>query len=271
MALPLQARGRVIGALSVQSKEVAAFDDADIAVMQTMADQVAVAIDNAQLFTESQAALEEMEAIQQRYTEQSWGAFTRKQIIKGYEQTSAGLKPLDEASHQDELQKVLSALRDEEESVRSVVLGDEEERAARTAAKILVPILQRERPIGVLGLEAQDDGRLWSRDQVALVESIAEQFAIAAENLRLLEETQRRAAREQAVTEVTANIRAEVEIESMLKEALSELGRVLGADRGLAHLALGQKIASEAESEAEREVDSASVQAQKDGNGDGYE
>ncbi|NBD36513.1 MAG: GAF domain-containing protein [Chloroflexi bacterium] len=264
MALPLQARGRVIGALSVQSKEIAAFDEADIAVMQTMADQVAVAIDNAQLFTESQAALEEMEAIQQRYTEQSWGAFTRKRIIKGYEQTSAGLKPLDEVAHQDELQKVLSALRDEEQSARSVVLGDEEEHTARAVAKVLVPILQRERPIGVLGCEAQDEGRPWSRDQIALVESVAEQFAIAAENLRLLEETQRRAAREQAVTEITAKIRAEVEIESMLEEALSELGRILGADRGLARLALGQKIASETE-EA-----SAGIQAQKDGNGDGY-
>ena len=267
MALPLQARGRVIGALSVQSKEIAAFDEADIAVMQTMADQVAVAIDNAQLFTESQAALEEMEAIQQRYTEQSWGAFTRRQIIKGYEQTSAGLQPLDETAHQDELQKVLSALRTGEQSARSMVLEDDEGRTARAAAKVLVPLLQRERLIGVLGCEAQDEGRPWSRDQVALVESIAEQFAIAAENLRLLEETQRRAAREQAVTEVTAKIRAEVEIESMLEEALSELGRVLGADRGLAHLALGQKIAPEAKA---GEV-SAGIQAQKDGNGDGYE
>jgi CheY-like chemotaxis protein/putative methionine-R-sulfoxide reductase with GAF domain len=58
-ALPLRSRGRTIGAMTVQSVEEAAFDEADIAVMQTMADQVAAAIDNAQLFAQTEAALEE--------------------------------------------------------------------------------------------------------------------------------------------------------------------------------------------------------------------
>ncbi len=271
MALPLQARGRVIGALSVQSKEIAAFDETDISVMQTMADQVAVAIDNARLFTESQAALEEMGEIQRRYTEQAWSAFTRKRAIKGYEQTATGMRPLDEAAHQNEIQAVLSTLHAGEQRARSVVLGDDGERSSRVARKVLAPILQRGRPIGVLGCEASAEGRRWSKDQVALVETIAEQFAIAAENLRLLDETQRRAAREQAVTEVTAKIRAEVEIEAMLEKALAELGQVLGADRGLAHLALRQEGASEAEEQHANGKDSAGLPAQPGGNGDQYE
>ncbi len=59
VVLPLRSRGRTIGAMTVQSIEEAAFDEADIAVMQTMADQVAVAIDNAQLFAQNQVSLEE--------------------------------------------------------------------------------------------------------------------------------------------------------------------------------------------------------------------
>jgi putative methionine-R-sulfoxide reductase with GAF domain len=54
MALPLISRGQVIGALDVQSTKEAAFDEADIAVMQTMADQLANAIENARLFEETQ-------------------------------------------------------------------------------------------------------------------------------------------------------------------------------------------------------------------------
>ena len=54
MALPLISRGQVIGALTVQSTEVAAFSDEDIAMLQTMADQVANAIENARLFDEAQ-------------------------------------------------------------------------------------------------------------------------------------------------------------------------------------------------------------------------
>jgi PAS domain S-box-containing protein len=50
MALPLLSRGRVIGAMTIQSDRPAAFTTADAAVLQTMADQVAIAIDNAQLF-----------------------------------------------------------------------------------------------------------------------------------------------------------------------------------------------------------------------------
>ncbi len=54
IALPLIARGRAIGALTVQSAEAAAFSDEDIAVLQTMADQLAIAIENARLYEASQ-------------------------------------------------------------------------------------------------------------------------------------------------------------------------------------------------------------------------
>ena len=54
MALPLISRGQVIGALDVQSTKEAAFDEADIAIMQTMADQLANAIENARLFEKTQ-------------------------------------------------------------------------------------------------------------------------------------------------------------------------------------------------------------------------
>jgi len=49
MALPLSIAGEVIGALTVQSIEEAAFSEEDIASLQAMADQLAVAINNARL------------------------------------------------------------------------------------------------------------------------------------------------------------------------------------------------------------------------------
>ena len=58
MALPLIVGGAVLGALDVQSTLPAAFSEEDIAVLQLVADQVAVAIQNARLFAEAQAALE---------------------------------------------------------------------------------------------------------------------------------------------------------------------------------------------------------------------
>jgi GAF domain-containing protein/DNA-binding LacI/PurR family transcriptional regulator len=61
LALPLVSRGQVIGALSIQSSQEAAFSDEDIAALQTMADQLANAIENAHLFEQSQAARQQAE------------------------------------------------------------------------------------------------------------------------------------------------------------------------------------------------------------------
>ncbi|MCP4537971.1 MAG: GAF domain-containing protein [Chloroflexi bacterium] len=57
MALPLIAGNEVIGALTVQSIEEAAFSDDDVTVLQTMADQLAIAIHNARLHLQNQKLL----------------------------------------------------------------------------------------------------------------------------------------------------------------------------------------------------------------------
>ena len=63
LALPLIARGEVIGAMTIQSEFTNAFSQEDIAVLQTMADQVAIAIQNARLFDQAQTSLRETESL----------------------------------------------------------------------------------------------------------------------------------------------------------------------------------------------------------------
>ncbi|MBN1259589.1 MAG: GAF domain-containing protein [Anaerolineae bacterium] len=57
MALPLISRGRNIGALTIQSSVANAFSTGDIAVLQTIADQLSVAIENARLFESAQVEI----------------------------------------------------------------------------------------------------------------------------------------------------------------------------------------------------------------------
>lgn len=59
MGLPLQVDDRVIGAMNVQSKDVAAFDHEDVTILQTLTDQLAVAIEKTRLFEKTQAMLTE--------------------------------------------------------------------------------------------------------------------------------------------------------------------------------------------------------------------
>jgi len=58
MALPLVSRGTSVGAISVQSREEAAFSDEDIVVLQSMAEQLAATIDNVRLLEETQSRVE---------------------------------------------------------------------------------------------------------------------------------------------------------------------------------------------------------------------
>ncbi len=64
LALPLIHHGYIRGALTVQSTQEAAFSEEDITVLQTMVDQVAIALENARLFEEARREIEE-----RRYTQ----------------------------------------------------------------------------------------------------------------------------------------------------------------------------------------------------------
>jgi len=80
MALPLISRSETLGVLTVQSTEEAAFDNEDIAVFQTMADQLANAIMNARLYEEAQRAYAEVEQqVQSRTAELEQEIIQREQ------------------------------------------------------------------------------------------------------------------------------------------------------------------------------------------------
>ena len=54
LAVPLVSRGRVVGALDVQSNLSGAFDTEEVTMLSSLADQIAIALDNANLFEETQ-------------------------------------------------------------------------------------------------------------------------------------------------------------------------------------------------------------------------
>ncbi len=217
LALPLRARGRVIGAMTVQSTREAAFSEADIAVMQTMADQVAVAIDNARLFAEMQRALDEVQSVHRRYLGQAWEEYVSSRPVAGYEYAGEGgdgIRPLD-AELLPEVQQVARERR-------PVVMADED----GEAEVLVMPVVRGDRVVAALGLERA--GR-WDREELSLVEEIALQFGLAADNLRLLDESQRRAARERVTREIVERIRAALDMEEILEVAARSLSRELAA------------------------------------------
>jgi signal transduction histidine kinase/DNA-binding response OmpR family regulator len=63
LGIPLKIGNRVTGALDVQSIQANVFTEDDVAVLQTLADQIAIALDNARSFELSQQAVEEIREV----------------------------------------------------------------------------------------------------------------------------------------------------------------------------------------------------------------
>jgi len=237
IALPLRSRGRVIGALDVQSAEREAFSQEDVAVLQAVADQVAVAIDNAQLFAEIQAKLEEIEARQKRDVREQWADFLSTQTVPSYERTRPGVTPLDDATVSEGAGELGRAVKQALARQEAVVQPDTSNGAGQ--ATLVVPISLRNEVLGALGLHETEGGRRWTDDEIALIEAVADQMALAIENARLLEETRRRAERERTIAGITAQVRSSMDPETILQTAVRELGAALGTDRTFVRLGTG--------------------------------
>jgi GAF domain-containing protein len=93
---------------------------------------------------------------------------------------------------------------------------------------LTAPIELRQTTIGQLELEDANPQRVWSEDELALVNAVVDQVAQSAENLRLFEETRERAAREATIREITDKLRAAPNLDRLLEIAARELGQRLG-------------------------------------------
>jgi GAF domain-containing protein len=71
----------------------------------------------------------------------------------------------------------------------------------------------------------------WTQEEIALMQTLAEQSALALESARLYQDTRRRAARERMVGEVTGRIRETLSVEAVLKTAVDEIRQALQLER----------------------------------------
>jgi GAF domain-containing protein/HAMP domain-containing protein len=197
MALPLKVGARVIGVLDVQSEKEKAFTQEDVVILQTMADQLAVAIENANLLREVQTSLEHLEATYGAYSQQSWRKVVNARKLTGFRYDSVkGLSPLTDDSADaplTEREPVFIALR-----VRGQVVGN---------------------------LRAYPGDEEWSDEQRSLLSALGERVSQAMESARLYEESQQRAANEQVSSAITARMRATMDMDTVLQTTIREIRR----------------------------------------------
>jgi GAF domain-containing protein len=224
-ALPLHSRGQVIGAISVHSDQLAAFDPDTVAILQTVSDQVAVALDNARLFVQSQEALEATRRAYGELSQQAWIELARARPDLSLRKDEHGISPARDVWRPEM-----------EAAVQTGKIVPGQEGAATQAA----PIKVRGQVIGVINARKPDDTKEWTPEEVALLETLTEQLGVAMDSARLHQDAQRHAAREQAVNTITARIRSALTVNTILQRAAEELGRSFGVSRASIRLEISE-------------------------------
>jgi GAF domain-containing protein len=231
IALPLRLGDEIIGALDIQSIEAQAFDNEDVTVLSVLADQVAIAIENAHLFQQSQEALAEAEEVQRRYLQQGWQQFMQQRSDLRFEYTLEGVPSALDVELPTTKQAVM-----QEELVATSEVATGGDNGVVVRAALSIPIKLHGRVIGVIDLHEADEARVWTEHEVALTRSVADQIAQALESARLFEQTQARAHREQVVSQITTRMRTVSNVQDILQVASEELGKALGVSRSVVRL-----------------------------------
>lgn len=189
LALPIIARDEVLGAMTIQSEQPNAFDENDIAVLASVADSLAIALENDRLFQETHHSLEEIRVLNREYLRRGWATTAEiyGELSFDYWNPLAPVKP----------------------------------GSGRT---IQIPLTLRDEIIGQMDLEIDQDEL--TEDENNFIESITTQAAIALENARLLQETERRASQEQKLNELASRFSRALNIDEILRTAAQELGQL---------------------------------------------
>ena len=244
--VPLKIEERLVGILDVQSDRPAAFGEEDLFVLRTLADQVAIAIEDNRLYRAEKARRQL--------------ADTLREIASALSSTLELRPVLDLVLSQ--LQRVIhcdaAAILEWDDGHFCIVAGRGESYAAPdrclTAAEDLelrqlvarpaprvfqgptagspaclaVPLLVKQRLIGALILERNGEPRGYSDEETAVVSTFANQAAVAIENAHLYEAEQRRARELATIAEVSQRVASILDLDELFVQVVELVRKEFG-------------------------------------------
>ncbi len=259
LCVPLKMGGKTIGCINVESVVREAFGEHDERLLNTLANQAAVGIENARLFEETQRRAVRQVALNAIISASTRVGTGLDEILNiAIEQTLKALG-LDMGAiwlswSPRSVQRIVS--RGSPPSInammaKAVVSGDIS--LARTLvvndwhntrhgftdmflaiginSTIVVPLLSSEKHIGGLSVSSSVTKR-WSQEEISLVEAIGREVGLAAERAKLFEETTNRINELEVVNRVSTALRLAQSLQTMLPQLLDETLKTLDTDTG---------------------------------------
>ncbi|MCJ7569519.1 MAG: GAF domain-containing protein, partial [Anaerolineales bacterium] len=203
VVIPLISRGEAFGAFAVESADIGGLDSRDIEILELIANQVSVALESARLFEETQRSFEQIDSLYRRQTAESW-------------------------------EDLLQIIEDDKQATFAEYTGSRYPDAVMDGGDSLdAQISVRGEIVGHLGILAERPGE-WTEDDREILEAVGEEVANALEQMRLLEEVQRRAAQLQMAAEVARDATGLLDIETLLNRVV----RLISERFGYPHVAV---------------------------------
>ena len=213
LALPLVISGQILGVIDVQSTQPIAFKQDDITILQILAEQLAIAIQNANLFSEAEKALEAARLAYGELSREAWSKILHNQSHIGFIAT----QPATMETHANAIEPSLAKAFD----TGDLILGAD-------GLTISVPIKIRGQAIGAIRLKKAEISEAWTQEETNLAIALSDQLPAALESPRLYKESQQRAARESLVSDISTRISSVSNIDAILRETVQELGQAIG-------------------------------------------
>ncbi len=257
-AIPLKVSERIVGVLDVQSIQAFAFSEDNLRTLQILADQLAIAVVNSELFAETQEHLAQHRLLHHITTTAASGttldealqsAVNGLQVTLGGDRVSILLTDREKkalevraavgyannvfdlripigsgitgwaAAHKKPL-RVHNVLQD----TRYI------EGSSNTRSEMAIPLLYRSELLGVLNVESEQLSAYAENDE-ELLGTLGGSLAAIIANARLLEQIRAQAERERILFEITDKIRRTTDMETILATTASEITRAVGASR----------------------------------------
>lgn len=256
VGIPLIAGDEMLGVLDVQSDKINAFLEEDVNILQTVADQLSIALMNARLYAQTQEHLAKHRLLHHITAAASAAGELDSALATTVQSLRAALSGDQIAIYFVEGDKLVmraSAGYGEDESiVTEIKMGEGiigaaalERRPirvndirtdprylsmdARTASELAVPILFSEQLLGVLNIESAKIAAYDENDQEILA-TLGNNLASIIANTKLVEQVKVQVERQRQLYEITSKIRRSTDLRVILETSASEIGRLLHAN-----------------------------------------
>ncbi len=265
LIVPLTVRGEVIGSIGLDAVgRQRRFTAEEVALAQTIANQVSIAIENARLYEKTRRHMEELTALHSIDMAIASTLDLDEMLQRVYEQVSAvmDIAAFHIALYDEEKDELhLSLMVDQGERVpprtfkvkgesglsgwvvrtrEPLWIGDmEKERdtlpvkaialGAPTRSLMVLPLVVRDKIVGVMSAQSYEP-YAFDEGHRRLFSDIASQVAIAVENARLFEETRRRLTETRLLQEVMQAAASTLDFDEVLVRTIQTLHRTLNID-----------------------------------------